>query len=56
MLIDQEQKAIEALKECGWQIIKGAHLEDWDEGQSILTGNDSIETIEARSTMAIIKV
>jgi len=56
MLSDQEQQAIEILKEYGWQMILGAHLEDWDEGQSILTGNDSIETIEARSTMAIIKV
>ena len=55
MLSDKEQKAIEVLKECGWQVITGAHLEDWDEGQTIKVNGED-EGMAVRSNIAIIKV
>jgi len=56
MLTDKEQQAVEMLKDCGWQVIVGAHLEDWNEGQIIKTKYRDDESLEVRSEIAIIKV
>jgi len=53
-LSQKEKDAIKVLEEAGWQIITGAHLEDWDEGQIVKTEYNN-EDIEVRSEIAIIK-
>ena len=55
-LSSKEQAAIEILREHGWQTITGAHLEDWDEGQSVKTEYCDDEAIDVRSDIAIIKL
>ena len=55
MLSDKEQQAIETLESYGWQVINGAHLEDWDEGQSVLIDSRK-ENMKVRSSIAIIKL
>jgi len=56
MLSDKEKEAIEILISCGWQRLDGAHLEDWDEGQSVKTEYCDDEAIDVRSDIAIIKL
>jgi len=55
MLSEKEKEAIEILKSCGWQVVNGPHLEDWDDGQVVKTRYGD-EDIEARVDIAIIKV
>jgi len=50
-----EQKAIDVLKSCGWQIVTGPHLEDWDEGLTIKAGGYD-DAKDARVDIAIVKV
>ena len=50
-----EQKAIDVLKSCGWQIVMGPHLEDFDEGQVIKAGGYD-DAKQARAEIAIVKV
>ena len=56
MLSDEEQSAIKVLKGYGWQIVTGAHLEDWDEGVTVKTEHRDDEGLKVRSKIAIIKV
>ena len=56
MLSSKEQEAIEVLKSFGWQVITGAHLEDWDEGITVKTEYRDDERITVRSEIAIIKI
>ena len=55
MLSEKEEQAINVLKSFGWQVITGPHLEDWDEGQVVKSG-DYDDTMEARVDIAVIKV
>ena len=55
MLSEKEKEAIGILKSCGWQVVNGPHLEDWDDGQVVKTMYGD-EDIEARADIAIIKV
>ena len=50
-LSEREQQALKILESCGWEVVTGAHLEDWDEGQVV--GGDSME---CRSELAVIKL
>jgi len=54
-LSEKEQQAIEILMSCGWQVVSGPHLEDWDEGQNIKAGGYD-DSIEARVDIAVVKV
>ena len=55
MDLDKEEKqAIDILRQFGWKIIQGAHLEDWDEDQEVLDDHGA-SIIEMRSNIAIVK-
>jgi len=54
-LSEKEREAIKILKDCGWQTTTGAHLEDWDEGQTVKTRYRDDEHLEVRSEIAIFK-
>lgn len=51
-----EDEAIEVLKSFGWQILTGAHLEDWNEGETVIDENGWIESMQVRSDIAIVKI
>ena len=51
-----EDEAIKVLKSFGWQIVTGAHLEDWNEGETIVSGNGFVKSDEVRSDVAIVKI
>ena len=54
-LSSKEQEAIEILKSCGWQIVMGPHLEDFEEGQ-IIKADGYDDAKDARVDIAIVKV
>ena len=51
-----EDEAIEVLKSFGWQIVTGAHLEDWNEGETVVDENGWVESMQVRSDIAIVKI
>lgn len=55
-LTKEEHDAIAVLSRNGWQVVYGAHLEDWDEGQSIKNQYGDADAIETRSDIAVILV
>lgn len=55
-LTHEEKQALDTLVRHGWQVVYGAHLEDWDEGQHILNQYGDPDSMEVRSDVAVIRV